>query len=105
MLTTLDADTDASPMARALVEERLAACVSVLPPMVSVYRWQGGVEHAREQQLIIKTTAERVDALTARVLALHPYEVPEVVVLDADAASAAYAAWLDDAVSGGRTQS
>ena len=97
VLTTLDLDTDAAPLAQALVEERLAACVKVLPPMLSIYRWKGAVEQAREQQLIIKTSADRLDALKARLAELHPYEVPEVVVIDADGA-ASYEAWLAEAV-------
>jgi periplasmic divalent cation tolerance protein len=93
VLTTLGADADAAALARALVEERLAACVNVLPAMTSIYRWKGSVEQEREQQLLIKTTAGRVEALAARLRELHPYELPEFIVLDA-AASAAYAAWV-----------
>ena len=93
VLTTLGADADAAALARALVEERLAACVNVLPAMTSIYRWKGSVEQEREQQLVIKTTAGRVEALAARLRELHPYELPEFIVLDA-AASAAYAAWV-----------
>jgi periplasmic divalent cation tolerance protein len=93
VLTTLPADTDAASLARTLVDEHLAACVAVLPPMTSVYRWKGQVEQDREQQLIIKTTTGGVGALEARLGALHPYAVPEFVVLDATA-SVAYAAWL-----------
>ncbi len=97
VLTTLEADADATSLAQTLVDERLAACVNVLPPMLSIYRWKGAVEQAREQQLIIKTSADRLDALKARLAELHPYEVPEVVVIDADGA-ASYEAWLEDAV-------
>ncbi|MEQ1757540.1 MAG: divalent-cation tolerance protein CutA [Vicinamibacterales bacterium] len=97
VLTTLEAETDAAPLAQLLVEERLAACVNVLPPMLSIYRWKGAVEQAREQQLIIKTSADRLDALKARLVELHPYEVPEVVVIGADGA-ASYEAWLAEAV-------
>ena len=93
VLTTLGADTDALALARQLVDEGLAACVNVLPPMTSVYRWKGVVEQEREQQLVMKTSTDRVAALQARLQALHPYELPEFVVLDA-AASAAYAGWV-----------
>jgi periplasmic divalent cation tolerance protein len=94
VLTTLGADADASAIARALVDERLAACVNVLPPMTSTYRWNGRVEQEREQQLVIKTAAARVDALEARLRELHPYEVPEFLVVRVDRGSEAYLSWL-----------
>jgi periplasmic divalent cation tolerance protein len=94
VLTTLGADADASAIARALVDERLAACVNVLPPMTSTYRWNGRVEEEREQQLVIKTAAARVDALEARLRELHPYEVPEFLVVRVDRGSEAYLSWL-----------
>ena len=80
-------------IADALVEARLAACVSVLPGMVSTYRWQGAIERADEVLLVAKTVADRRDALQARLVALHPYELPEVIVVEA-AATPAYAGWL-----------
>jgi periplasmic divalent cation tolerance protein len=97
ILTTLGASTDAAVFARVLVSERLAACVNVLPPMMSVYRWKEAIEEDREQQLVIKTMTDRVAAIEARFRELHPYDVPEFVMLDA-AASAAYLAWMRDAV-------
>jgi periplasmic divalent cation tolerance protein len=93
VLTTLGASADALAFARTLVDERLAACVNVLPPMTSTYRWKGSVEQEQEQQLIIKTTAGRVDALAARLRELHSYELPEFLVLSARA-SEAYGEWL-----------
>lgn len=93
MLTTLAADADAAALAKTLVDERLAACVNVLAPMTSIYRWRDAVEQEREQQLVIKTTAATVPALRARLLELHPYELPEFLVLDA-AGSDAYLAWV-----------
>lgn len=98
VLTTLGADADASGLARTLVTERLAACVNVLPVMTSVYRWEGRVEDAREQQLLIKTAADRVEALVARLRELHPYEVPEVLVLRVGQGSEAYLDWIRDSV-------
>ena len=92
VLTTIGASTDAAPLARTLVDERLAACVNVLPAMTSVYRWKGAIEEDREQQMIVKTTRDRLGALEARIRELHPYELPEFIVLDA-VASAAYAEW------------
>lgn len=98
VLTTLAADVDACALARTLVAERLAACVNVLPAMMSVYRWQGRVEEAREQQLVIKTAADRVPALAARLGELHPYELPEFLVLSVAEGSDAYLRWIQESV-------
>ena len=98
VLTTLGADTDAAALARTLVAERLAACVNLLPAMTSVYRWQGHVEEEREQQMVIKTGADRVAALAARLRELHPYEVPEFLVLPVSEGSDAYLRWIRDSV-------
>lgn len=98
MLTTVAAGGKGSALARTLVDERLAACVNVLPPMTSVYRWRGAVEVDSEQQLVIKTTASLVAALEARIRELHPYELPEFVVLTAEA-GAAYATWVGESVA------
>ena len=95
VLTTIGADADAATLARTLVEERLAACVNLLPPMTSVYRWQGKVEQDRELQIVIKTTADRVPALQTRLRQLHPYELPEFLVIDATG-SEAYLAWVGE---------
>ena len=98
VLTTLGADADATAFARTLVEERLAACVNILPPMRSVYRWKGSVEEDREQQLVIKTSRERLETLQQRLHALHPYEVPEFIVLPIVGGSQAYLEWLAESV-------
>lgn len=100
VLTTIGADADGPALARTLVDEHLAACVNVLPVMTSVYRWKGQVEQDREQQLVIKTTAEQLDALEARVRELHAYELPEFLVLSADG-SDAYLAWVKESVGSG----
>ena len=94
VLSTFPADQDASTLARTLVEERLAACVNVLPPMASIYRWEGAIEQATEHQLVIKTSASRVSELKARIAELHPYEVPEVLVLPVADGAAAYLQWV-----------
>ncbi|NOT26356.1 MAG: divalent-cation tolerance protein CutA [Acidobacteria bacterium] len=99
VLTTLGASADAASLARTLVEERLAACVNILPPMTSCYRWKDAIEEDREQQLVMKTTPERVDALARRLRELHPYELPEFIVLDAKA-SDAYGTWVGESISG-----
>lgn len=96
VLTTWAAGQDPLPLARTLVEERLAACVNILPPMQSIYRWQGDVEQAAEHQLVIKTSAARVDALRARLAALHPYELPELLVLPAAGGDERYLRWIEE---------
>jgi len=98
VLTSWPADVSPEAVARALVEQRLAACVHVIDAGGSTYRWQGTVETARERQVIIKTTRQCLAALEAYVRAVHPYAVPEWLVLDAGA-SADYGAWLADSVA------
>ncbi|MFN7979490.1 MAG: divalent-cation tolerance protein CutA [Vicinamibacterales bacterium] len=98
VLTTWPIEAAPDAVARALVEARVAACVHVLEAGRSTYRWKGAVETAHERQLIIKTTRGRLGALEAQLKALHPYEVPEWIVLDADAGDA-YGAWLADSVT------
>ena len=99
VLTTLGADADAAALAHTLVQERLAACVNVLPPMTSIYRWKGTVEQEREQQLIIKTTSQRLQALERRLHQLHPYDIPEFIVVGASGGSAAYLDWMMESVA------
>lgn len=84
----------AARIADALVHERLAACVQVLPGVRSVYRWQGAVEHAGEALLLIKTVRSRLDALTARIVALHPHELPEVLAVEVAGGSPPYLHWI-----------
>jgi periplasmic divalent cation tolerance protein len=94
VLTTMPDDHRAEELARTLVDERLAACVNVHGAMRSIYRWQGQVECDPERQVVIKTARGRLPALEARLRALHPYEMPEFVVLSAEAGSVAYLAWV-----------
>lgn len=91
--TCPDADT-AQRLARMLVEERLAACVSLLPGVVSTYRWQGQVQQATEVQLLAKTSPERREALMARLAELHPYELTEILAVETVAGLPAYLAWV-----------
>jgi len=77
-----------------LVEERLAACVNLITPLTSIYRWRGAVERAREVLLVIKTRRTLVPRIAARVRALHSYEVPEVIALPVVAGARSYLAWL-----------
>ena len=99
VLTTIPADADAPAFGRALVDERLAACVNLLPVMESVYRWEGRVEHESERQVVIKTARERVVALWERVREMHPYEVPEFVVIPIVDGNDAYLRWVGEATS------
>ena len=99
VLTTVGAAFDAGSLAKALVEQRLAACVNIVAEVRSIYRWNNGVEDEREQLLVIKTSEERVEALREAVLERHPYEVPEFVVLDVEV-QGSYGAWLAHSVSG-----
>jgi len=85
-------------IAHALVEERLAACVNVVPGITSVYRWQGKVEKAAECLLISKTGVEKFEALKKRVQELHPYEVPEIIAIPITAGSSEYLKWLTDSI-------
>lgn len=87
-------------LGRAVVGERLAACVNVLGGVGSVYRWRGEVEEAEEGLALLKTTEGRLDGLRRRVLELHPYDEPEFVAFEVDHGSSSYLAWVADAVAG-----
>ena len=84
----------AQKLAALLVEQRLAACVNVLAPCTSVYRWQGKVETANEIPLLIKTTRERYAALESAIRAHHPYELPEIIAVSLSAGLPAYLEWI-----------
>jgi periplasmic divalent cation tolerance protein len=96
VLTTVADNDQAEAMAGQIVQERLAACVNLLPAMLSFYRWKGQVERDTERQLVIKTTRDKVPALEARLRELHAYELPEFLVLPVDLGSAAYIGWVID---------
>ncbi len=96
VMTTLPADADGQAFGRVLVDEKLAACVNLLPLMESVYRWEGRIEQETERQLLIKTSRDRVPALWDRVRELHPYEVPEFLVLAVVDGNEAYLRWVGD---------
>ncbi len=84
----------AKSLAHTLVERRLAACVNIMPAVQSIYRWQGAVEHASEVSLMIKSTQARYAELEAAIVALHPYDVPEVIALPIVAGLPAYLNWI-----------
>jgi periplasmic divalent cation tolerance protein len=94
VLTTCPDADSAARLARALVEENLAACVNVLPPMRSVYRWKGRIEEASEHLLVIKSAVAQFPALRDRLRALHPYELPEIVALPIRDGLPEYLAWI-----------
>lgn len=94
VLTTVGADTDATELARTLVEQRLVACVNIVAGVTSVYRWKQGVEQDDEQILVMKTTKDLLVALQARLRELHSYELPEFVVIPVSGGSEAYLDWL-----------
>lgn len=98
--TTVDSESAAVELARALVEQGLAACVQIEGPIRSVYSWEGRICDDAEWRLMLKFSAERCDALHAKVLELHPYETPEWVVVRADAVDARYLAWAQGASAG-----
>lgn len=98
VLTTMAGDVDVDALARTIVVEQLAACVNVLPPMRSIYRWEGQVEEAIERQVVIKTSRASVSALRHRLHELHPYDVPEFLVLPVVDGTEAYLKWIADSV-------
>lgn len=94
VLTTVGLHQKAEALAGALVERRLAACVNIIGPIRSIYRWKGTVENEQEYLLLIKTTADRTADLAAAFIELHPFELPERVELDIAGGSAAYLSWI-----------
>lgn len=96
VLTTLPVDADGPGFAKSLVGERLAACVNLLAPMESVYRWEGNIEQETERQVVIKTSRDRVAMLWDRIRELHPYDVPEFLVLPIVDGNDAYLRWVAD---------
>lgn len=94
VFTTLPDEISAQALATALVTERLAACVNLLAPCRSVYRWRGKIENATEIPLLIKTTAENYPALEAAIRTRHPYELPEVIAVPIAHGLPEYLAWV-----------
>src|ERR1700730_3829344 len=102
VLTTAGSQEEAHKIARHLVENRLAACVNIVPQVESIYRWQGKVDSAREWLLLVKTTQERFLAVRDAIRELHSYELPECVVLNIEDGSSEYLQWLADSVQGAK---
>ena len=89
---------EAERIGRAVIDERLAACINILPPIRSIYRWNGKIETADEVAAILKTHHWRADALIARIAELHSYEVPCIVSWPIDKILGSYADWIEDVV-------
>lgn len=94
VLTTFPMDADVTTFASTVIQERLTACVTTHPKVQSVYLWQGEIVQEKEQQLVLKTTKDRLEALWKRVRQLHPYEVPEFLVLPIIDGNPAYFNWI-----------
>jgi periplasmic divalent cation tolerance protein len=99
ILVTTGSETEAESIAKALVGEQLAACVNILSPIRSIYRWEGKVTDEREWLLVIKTRLEHFSAVETRVQALHSYQVPEVIAFPIIAGAGGYLRWLGESVS------
>ena len=89
---------EAESIGRQVIEERLAACINILPPVRSIYRWQGAIETADEVAAVLKTTDGQSDALIARIAGLHSYDVPCIVTWPVDKLLGSYAAWVEGSV-------
>ncbi len=94
VLTNLPDSQTAEQLAQALVQQGLAACVNVLSPCQSYYRWQGKLEHSTEIPVMIKTTQSRYPALETAILAVHPYELPEIIAIHIHDGYTSYLQWL-----------
>ncbi len=94
VLTTWPDEPGAKAFASRLVEENLAACVNILPPMTSVYRWQGEIEEGREHQLVIKTTAKMTEVIASKLESTHPYELAEMLCLPTGQGDHPYLNWI-----------
>ncbi len=99
VLTTAGSVEEANQIADALVQRRLAACVNIVGPISSVYRWKQNVERAQEWLLIVKTTAGAADTVGDAIQELHSYELPECIVLPIEAGSEAYLEWVGENVT------
>ena len=94
VLTNLPDRATAEKLADTLIQKRVAACVNILAPCRSVYRWKGAVQHAEEYPVLIKTTRERYAALEAAIREVHPYELPEIVAVPIERGLPAYLDWV-----------
>jgi len=100
VFSTFPSPDTAAEVARTLVTEQLAACVNLLGPVRSIYRWQGNISDDTETLAVIKTTRERFEAMRTRLVELHPYKVAEVIALPVEAGHAPYLAWVETETTG-----
>jgi periplasmic divalent cation tolerance protein len=98
VLTTAGSEEEVAGIAELLVERKLAACVQVVGPVVSRYRWQGAIEEAREWQCLAKTTRAAYEAVEAAIREVHSYDEPEIIAIPIVAGSAGYLAWIEENV-------
>ncbi len=98
VMTTVVSPEEGNRLGHALVEERLAACATLLPLVHSVYRWQGKIESSAETLLLLKTASDQLPALESRLLELHSYQTPEFLVLRIEAGSHPYLKWLHESL-------
>jgi periplasmic divalent cation tolerance protein len=98
VLTTVGSEDEAARIAELLVEQRLAACVQVVGPITSRYRWEGAVEKEREWQCLVKTTAAAYEAVETAIREVHSYDEPEIIATEIVAGSAGYLAWVEENV-------
>ncbi|GHD32264.1 divalent cation tolerance protein [Nocardiopsis kunsanensis] len=101
--TTVDTEEGARNVARSVVEHQVAACAQVSGPITSFYRWEGRVQNDPEWIVVIKTTSDRLDALTSRILDVHPYDVPEIVAVPVVGGNPAYLDWVREETRAGGT--
>jgi periplasmic divalent cation tolerance protein len=99
VITNLPDRAIAERLAESLIAKRLAACVNVLAPCRSVYRWKGAVQHDEEHPMLIKTTSERYPELEAEIRAQHPYELPEIIAVPIERGLSGYLAWVAEEAS------
>jgi periplasmic divalent cation tolerance protein len=99
VFTTVENEKEANELAAKIVDQKLAACVQVLPPMTSYFSWQGKMEKAAEHLLLIKTLEENFDALSAFINSEHSYDVPEIVAVKAERVSEAYLGWMKETLT------
>ncbi len=94
VFSTIDSEEKAKTLAYQLVQENLAACVSIVSSITSIYKWKGAIEETKEWLMVIKTSADRVPQLFPRLKELHPYEVPEIISFPIEAAYEPYLQWV-----------
>lgn len=99
IVSTCPDTATAGRIAKVLLEQRLAACVNIIPGLTSVYRWQGKIESAQEYLLLIKTATEQYPAVEACIVENHPYELPEVIAIAIDQGLPVYLQWIDSCLT------